>query len=53
MISAICFGALLAAGVRLGSLNLSMANLKQQEEKTAALSGKVLPSAKGFIFYRK
>jgi len=33
MISAICFGGLLAAGLWLGLLSSSMANLKQQEEK--------------------
>jgi hypothetical protein len=53
MICAICFGALVAAGLRLGSLSSSMAILKQQEEKTAVLSGKVLPSAEGSTFYRK
>jgi hypothetical protein len=53
MICAICFGALVAAGLRLGSLSSSMAILKQQEEKTAVLLGNVQPSDAGFTFCRK
>jgi hypothetical protein len=53
MTCAIYFGALLAAALRLGSLNSRHTDLRVQEEKTAVLSGKVLPSAEGFTFYRK
>jgi hypothetical protein len=49
MISAICFGALLAAALRLGSLSFGHADIKVQEEKKAVLSGNVQPSAAGFI----
>jgi UDP-GlcNAc:undecaprenyl-phosphate GlcNAc-1-phosphate transferase len=53
MISAICSGALVAAGLRLGSLRSSMAILKQQEVKTEVLSGDVRPAAEGLTFCRK
>jgi len=53
MTCAIYFGALLAAALRLGSLNSRHTDLRVQEEKTAVLSGKVLPSTDAFTFYRK
>jgi len=53
MISMICFGALVAAGLRLGSLNSYQAHSNVQGEKTAVLSGNMRPSTGGFIFYRK
>jgi hypothetical protein len=53
MILMICFGALLAAGLLLGSLSSSVANLKQQEENAAVLSRDVQSAAEGLIFCRK
>ena len=53
MISAFCFGALLTAALWLGSLSSSPADLRVQQEKTAAPSGNVLPSAEDFTFCRK
>jgi len=53
MISMICFGALVAAGLRLGSLNSYQAHSNVQGEKTAVLLGNMQPSTGGFIFYRK
>jgi len=53
VISMICFGALVAAGLRLGSLNSYQAHSSVQEQKTAVLSRNVQPSAVGFINCRK
>lgn len=53
MISAICFGALLAAALRLGSLSPSPPDLRVQGQKAAIASGNVLPSPEGFTFYRR
>ena len=53
MISAICFGALLAAALRLGALRSSDEVLEMQEEKKTAFSGNVLPSAECTTIFRK
>jgi hypothetical protein len=53
MISAICFGALLVAALRLGSLSSSSADLRVQGEKAVMASENVQPSPEGFTFYRK
>ena len=53
MISMISFGALVAAGLRLGSLSSYQVYPNAQEEKTAVLSRKVRPSAEDFTFGRK
>jgi hypothetical protein len=53
MTSAICFGALVAAGLQLGSLSSSTPQIRAHEEKTAAFSQNVQPSAAGLTFVGK
>jgi hypothetical protein len=53
MTSATCFGALVAAGLRLGSLSSSTPQIRAHEEKTAAFSQNVQPSAAGLTFVGK
>lgn len=53
LISTICLGALLAAGVRLGSLSSNTPNLQMQEQKTAAIPENARPSAACFTLAGK
>jgi hypothetical protein len=53
LISAVCLGALLAAGVRLGSLSSNTPNLQMQEQKTAAIPENARPSAACFTLAGK